>query len=128
MFNLKTEDTIRENFITDGTVIKTPYGININPYSNNVYITEARDYTTYGDLLCFNQQGQLMFRLNNIGLNPNTLHSVTKPHKAILMTTMMIRKILWLSPIKYGNIALRPDSLSTLPLQHIRRALLMMIY
>ena len=73
MFNLKTEDTIRENFITDGTVIKTPYGININPYSNNVYITEARDYTTYGDLLCFNQQGQLMFRLNNIGLNPNTI-------------------------------------------------------
>ena len=71
--NLKTEDTIRENFITDGTVIKTPYGININPYSNNVYITEARDYTTYGDLLCFNQQGQLMFRLNNIGLNPNTI-------------------------------------------------------
>ena len=73
MFNLKTEETIRENFITDGTVIKTPYGININPYSNNVYITEARDYTTYGDLLCFNQQGQLMFRLNNIGLNPNTI-------------------------------------------------------
>ena len=73
MFNLKTEETIRENFITDGTVIKTPYGININPYSNNVYITEARDYTTYGDLLCFNQQGQLLFRLNNIGLNPNTI-------------------------------------------------------
>ena len=24
MFNLKTEETIRENFITDGTVIKTP--------------------------------------------------------------------------------------------------------
>ncbi|MEY8684899.1 YncE family protein [Bacteroides sp. AN502(2024)] len=73
MFNLKTEETIRENFITDGTVIKTPYGISINPYSNNVYITEARDYTTYGDLLCFNQQGQLIFRLNNIGLNPNTI-------------------------------------------------------
>lgn len=73
MFNLKTGETIRENFITDGTRINTPYGININPYSKNVYITEAYDYTTHGDLLCFDQQGQLLFRLNHIGLNPNTI-------------------------------------------------------
>ena len=45
----------------------------MNPYSGNVYITNAYDYTIYGDLLCFNQQGQLQFRLNNIGLNPNTI-------------------------------------------------------
>lgn len=73
MFNLKSGETIRENFITDGTRINTPYGININPYSKNVYITEAYDYTTHGDLLCFDQQGQLLFRLNHIGLNPNTI-------------------------------------------------------
>lgn len=72
-FNLKTGTTVRENFITDGTSIGTPYGINVNPYSGNVYITDAYDYTIYGDLLCFNQQGQLQFRLNNIGLNPNTI-------------------------------------------------------
>ena len=72
-FNLKTGKTVRENFITDGTSIDTPYGINVNPYSGNVYITDAYDYTIYGDLLCFNQQGQLQFRLNNIGLNPNTI-------------------------------------------------------
>ena len=72
-FNLKTGKTVRENFITDGTSIDTPYGINVNPYSGNVYITNAYDYTIYGDLLCFNQQGQLQFRLNNIGLNPNTI-------------------------------------------------------
>ena len=72
-FNLKTGETVRENFITDGTNISTPYGINVNPYSGNIYITDAYDYTVYGDLLCFNQQGQLLFRLNNIGLNPNTI-------------------------------------------------------
>ena len=65
-FNLKTGKTVRENFITDGTSIDTPYGINVNPYSGNVYITDAYDYTIYGDLLCFNQQGQLQFRLNTI--------------------------------------------------------------
>ena len=72
-FNLKTGETVRKNFITDGTNISTPYGINVNPYSGNIYITDAYDYTVYGDLLCFNQQGQLLFRLNNIGLNPNTI-------------------------------------------------------
>ncbi len=72
-FNLKTGKTLRENFITDGTGIDTPYGINVNPYSGNVYITNAYDYTLYGDVLCFNQQGQLQFRLNSIGLNPNTI-------------------------------------------------------
>lgn len=73
VFNLKTGETIRENFITDGTKISTPYGININPYSGNIYITEAYSYTITGDVLCFNQNGQLQFRLNRVGLNPNTV-------------------------------------------------------
>ncbi|WP_294470343.1 YncE family protein [uncultured Bacteroides sp.] len=73
VFNLKTGETIRENFITDGTKISTPYGINVNPYSGNVYITEAYSYTITGDVLCFNQNGQLQFRLNRVGLNPNTV-------------------------------------------------------
>lgn len=73
MFNLQTGETIREHFITDGTQIHTPYGIHINPYSGNIYITEAYSYTVTGDVLCFNQNGQLQFRLNRIGLNPNTV-------------------------------------------------------
>lgn len=73
VFNLKTEEVIRENFITDGTKIHTPFGININPYSRNIYITDAYDYMKQGDLLCFNQWGQLQFRISNIGLNPNTV-------------------------------------------------------
>lgn len=71
-FDLSTGSVIGD-FITDGTRINTPYGININPYSGNIYITDAYDYTTQGDVLCFNQQGELQFRLNYIGLNPNTV-------------------------------------------------------
>ena len=33
VFNLKTGKTERENFITDGTTIRTPYSISVNPYS-----------------------------------------------------------------------------------------------
>lgn len=73
VFSLKTGETIRNNFISDGTKINTPYGININPFSGNIYITEAYSYTITGDVLCFNQNGQLLFRLNRVGLNPNTV-------------------------------------------------------
>ena len=73
VLNLRTGETIRENFITDGTKISTPYSINVNPYSGNVYITEAYSYTITGDVLSFNTNGQLLFRLNRIGLNPNNV-------------------------------------------------------
>jgi hypothetical protein len=72
-FSLKDKKTLRDNFITDGTKIQTPYAINVNPYSGNVYIADAYDYTSKGDLLCFNPQGVLQFRLKDIGLNPNTI-------------------------------------------------------
>ena len=51
----------------------SPFSIQLNPFSGNVYITEAYNYTVKGDVLCFNQQGQLQYRLNDIGLNPNTV-------------------------------------------------------
>lgn len=73
VFDLTTGTVIRDNFITDGTIIQTPFSIQTNPFSGNIYITEAYNYTIKGDVLCFNQQGQLQYRLNEIGLNPNTI-------------------------------------------------------
>lgn len=73
VFNLKTGQTERETFITDGTIIQTPYSINVNPYNGNIYITDAYDYKVKGDVFCFNPQGELQFRINNVGVNPNTV-------------------------------------------------------
>lgn len=73
VFNLQNGTTIRENFITDGTEIHTPYGIFVNPYSGNVYITDAYKYQTRGDMLCFTPQGKLQFSIRKIGQNPNTV-------------------------------------------------------
>lgn len=73
VFDLNKGEVIRENFITDGTMVHTPYSIQMNPFSGNIYITEAYNYTVRGDVLCFNQQGQLQYRLNEIGLNPNVI-------------------------------------------------------
>ncbi|KAA6332736.1 hypothetical protein EZS27_018785 [termite gut metagenome] len=73
VFDVQTETVLRDSFITDGTKITTPYGINVNPYNGNVYITDAYNYTVTGDVLCFNPQGKLQFRLNGVGINPNTI-------------------------------------------------------
>ena len=72
-FNCKTEQIISESFITDGTVLERPFGIYIHPTNGNVYLTDARNYTTKGDLLCFNRRGKLIYKVENIGLNPNAM-------------------------------------------------------
>lgn len=71
VFDCKTEKLISENFITDGTEPDTPYGIDINPVNGDVYLTDSKSYTVLGDVLCFNKQGKLKFKLKQIGLNPN---------------------------------------------------------
>ncbi len=73
VFDLASGTVIREQFITDGTSIERPYSITVNPYSSNIYISDAYNYQVEGDLLCFSPDGQLIFRLNGVGLNPNTV-------------------------------------------------------
>jgi len=71
VFDCKTEKIISENFITDGTELSTPYGVDINPANGDVYLTDGKSYTVWGDVLCFDRHGKLKFKINEIGLNPN---------------------------------------------------------
>jgi YVTN family beta-propeller protein len=71
VFDCKAEKVISDNFITDGTKLSTPYGVDINPANGDIYLTDAKSYTVLGDVLCFNKQGRLKFKLPGIGLNPN---------------------------------------------------------
>lgn len=73
VFDCLTDRVVNENFITDGTKIQTPFSLTINPDNGDLYITEAYNYVLWGDVLCFNRNGQLKFRLNEIGLNPNSV-------------------------------------------------------
>ena len=46
--------------ITDGTEknIKIPYGIQVNPYNGDIYITDAKNYVSSGQLHCYSQEGK----------------------------------------------------------------------
>jgi len=84
VYNLISETIIENNFISDGTQINTPYAITVNPYSSNIYISDAYDYKVKGDVLCFNQQGYLQYRINNVGINPNTIVFSDKASQSII--------------------------------------------
>lgn len=72
-FDCKTERIISEQLITDGTVIERPYSISVHPFNGNIYICDAKDYITNGDLFCFDKNGKLRYGIKGIGLNPNAV-------------------------------------------------------
>jgi len=73
VFDCATETILKEAFISDGTVLETPSGIQVNPSNGDVYLTDAKSFITMGDVLCFDKNGKLKFRVNEVGLNPNKI-------------------------------------------------------
>jgi len=60
LLDVKTETPLNRSFITDGTEkdIKTPYGLIIDPISEDIYLTDARDYVSSGTLYCYDKTGR----------------------------------------------------------------------
>jgi hypothetical protein len=56
------------NFIS-GNTIQTPNGVSINPISGDIYIFDALDYTSTGDVYCFDRNGNKKFQFE-AGVSP----------------------------------------------------------
>ncbi len=78
VFDCKKEVIISNSFIADQTSLTTPYGIDVNPVNGDVYITDAKNFIVWGDVLCFDNKGKLKFKIEELGLNPNKTLFVTK--------------------------------------------------
>ena len=72
VMDLETDEIVKEQFVSDGTQLKTPYGIKVNPLNGDVYITDAGTFTTNGDVYCFDNQGRKKFSFE-AGLNPSAM-------------------------------------------------------
>ncbi|ACU04127.1 YncE family protein [Pedobacter heparinus] len=61
VLNVKDEVLTDKKFITDGTDKKIiiPYGIAVNPFTKDVYVTDAKDYVSPGMLYGFNAAGKM---------------------------------------------------------------------
>ena len=73
VLDLASGRIIDSDFITDGTIVERPYSIKVEPASHKVYVCDAADYVTPGSLCCFAPDGHLLYRIRNIGINPNTI-------------------------------------------------------
>lgn len=73
ILDLKTGLVIDSAFISDGTRVECPYSIRVEPTTHKVYVCDALDYVTPGSLLCFSPEGRLLYRIQGIGINPNTV-------------------------------------------------------
>lgn len=61
----RTQKVVTKKFISDGTEkhIKIPYGIAVNPESEEFFVTDAINYVTPGTLYCFNPDGILKWKV-----------------------------------------------------------------
>lgn len=72
VYDCLSETLITETFITDETVIENGYKIYVDAFSGDVYVNTS-DYVSAGDIYCFDKNGKLKFKLDNVGLNPGGL-------------------------------------------------------
>lgn len=64
IIDVKTEQVIASKIIDKSYAdeIKAPYGIAVNPYSEDIYITDARNYVTTGYVYCFDKSGKFKWK------------------------------------------------------------------
>jgi YVTN family beta-propeller protein len=73
LFDCLKETLISDNFIDPSVALLTPYSIHINPFNNDIYLSDAQLYIRAGNLLCFDKNGKFNYRLNAIGINPKAI-------------------------------------------------------
>lgn len=60
IIDVRTKQLITDHFITDGTEadIEVPYGIMVNPENGDIYVTDAKNYVSSGQLHCYDRHGK----------------------------------------------------------------------
>lgn len=65
LYDLKKEAVIKDSFISQSDVaakIKTPYHIAYNPQRKELYICDAKDYKSAGEIFCFSLDGNVRWQ------------------------------------------------------------------
>lgn len=64
IIDVKTEALISTNLIDQSYLeaIKTPYGLAVNPITEDIYITDVRNYVSMGFVYCFSKNGSFKWK------------------------------------------------------------------
>ena len=73
LFDCKSGSVVKEQFVADNTEIIQPYSLTVNRQNGDVYVTDARDNMTAGDVICFDKEGKFRYRVKEVGIAPNNI-------------------------------------------------------
>jgi YVTN family beta-propeller protein len=71
-YNAKTQTVGSSDFITDGTTITTPYALAGDPLTGEIFVTDAKDYSSNGTLYAFDSTGKKEYSVT-VGVNPGKI-------------------------------------------------------
>jgi YVTN family beta-propeller protein len=71
ILNVSDLAAVRPSFVVDGTIIQNPYGLDIDPATGDLYVDDAKDYVSSGQVYCFDKNGNKKFSFSvSPGINP----------------------------------------------------------
>jgi YVTN family beta-propeller protein len=77
VYNVKTQTLGTTNFITDGTVITTPYSLAYDSLTGELFVTDAKDYSSNGAMFAFDKNGKKEYSIVT-GISPGAIAFVNK--------------------------------------------------
>ncbi|RZA01264.1 MAG: YncE family protein [Sphingobacteriaceae bacterium] len=77
VFNTKSQTVTSTNFITDGTTISEPYAITTDSRTGEVFIADAKDYSSNGTVYVFDKNGKKEYSITT-GINPGKIVLIDK--------------------------------------------------
>ncbi|MFD0749480.1 YncE family protein [Mucilaginibacter calamicampi] len=77
MFNAKTQTMERANFITDATTVTTPFALAFDKLTNQIFIADAKDYSSNGSLYVYDVTGKMAYSVTT-GIIPGKIAFINK--------------------------------------------------
>ena len=77
VYNVKTQTVTSANFITDGTTISEPYAITTDAKTGEIFIADAKDYSSNGTVYVFDKNGKKEYSIT-AGINPGKIILIDK--------------------------------------------------
>lgn len=77
VFDVKTQTISKVNFITDGTVVTTPYNLTYDSQTGEVFVADAKDYNSNGAVFAFDKNGKKEYSITT-GINPGAFAFINK--------------------------------------------------
>jgi YVTN family beta-propeller protein len=77
VYSTQTQTITNAGFISDGTAITTPYSIAVDSTTGELFVTDARDYTSNGAVFAFDKTGKKEYSIT-VGINPGKIAFLEK--------------------------------------------------